>query len=263
MFNLKIFHIILGFGKSKLVNKFIYIYFRNTFYNYFRHIHCPSEFIANELVKNGYISKLHVISNGVDGCFKLNKQEKPLEYKDKFIITMVGRLSPEKRQELLIEAVKKSKYKDKIQLIFCGKGSKQKELEGIAKDLPNKTIFGFYSKEKLIEILNYTDLYVHTSDVEIEAISCLEAIATGLVPIISDSKESATKQFALDERSLFKHGNSKDLANKIDYWISNEKEREKMEIKYAEEVDKNYRISQSIKKIMKMFNEEVCDCEKE
>ena len=103
---------------------------------------------------------------------------------------------------------------------------------------------------------------MHTSDVEIEAISCLEAIATGLVPIISDSKESATKQFALDERSLFKHGNSKDLANKIDYWISNKKEREKMEIKYAEEVDKNYRISQSIKKIMNMFNEEVCDCEK-
>ena len=225
MFNLKISHTILDYGWSKQVNNFIYKYYRDVFYNYFRHIHCPSEFIANELEKHGYSAKLHVISNGVDKAFRVNKQKKPLEYGNKFIITMVGRFSEEKRQDLLIEAVKQSKYKNKIQLIFCGKGPKRKELEEKARELPNKTIFGFYTKEKLIEILDYSDLYVHTSDVEIEAISCLEAIATGLVPIISDSEKSATKQFTLDRRSLFEHGNSVDLANKIDYWILNENQR--------------------------------------
>lgn len=260
MFNLKTYHIILDFGNSKLVNDFIYKYFRDKFYNYFRHIHCPSEFIANELKKHKYTAKLHIISNGVSEDFKINKQEKPLEYKGKFIITIVGRFSPEKRQELLIEAVKKSKYKDQIQLIFCGKGSKQKELEKRAKDLPNKAVFNFYSKKDLIKIFNITDLYVHTSNAEIEAISCLEAIATGLVPVISDSEESATKQFTIDERSLFKHGNSDDLANKIDYWILNDKERRKMEIEYANEVDKNYRIAKSIDEITEMFNGEILDC---
>lgn len=261
MFSLKIYHIILAFGNSRLVNDYIYKFFRDRFYNYFRHIHCPSKFIANELKKHKYTAKLHIISNGVDEDFKVNKQKKPNEYDGKFVITMVGRLSPEKRQELLIEAVKKSKYKEKIQLIFCGKGPKQKNLEEKSKDLPNKVVFGFYSKKDLINILNFTDLYVHTSDVEIEAISCLEAIATGLVPVISDSKESATNQFAIDERSLFKHGDSNDLANKIDYWIENDCERRKMETKYAEEVNNNYRIAQSIIKITNMFDEEIIDCD--
>lgn len=247
----------IGLGKSKKVNDFIYRYFRDRFYNYFKHIHCPSKFIAKKLMEHNYTANLHVISNGVDEDFKVNKKQKPKDLKNKIIITMVGRLSSEKRQDLLIKAVKKSNYENKIQLIFCGKGPKQKELKKEAIGLTNKPIFGFYSKEKLIEILNYTDLYVHTSDAEIEAISCLEAIATGLVPVISNSDESATKQFALDERSLFKNGDSEDLAKKIDYWLSHAKEKKKMEQKYAEMVNQKYRISESINQIEKMFNDEM------
>lgn len=34
----------------------------------------------------------------------------------------------------------------------------------------------------------------------------MEAFATGLVPVIGDSKKSATKYFALDGRSVFRNG---------------------------------------------------------
>lgn len=251
----------IGLGKVKFVNDFIYKYFRDTYYKYFRHIHCPSKFIANRLVEHGYKAKIHVISNGVDDAFKVNKVDKPDKFKDKIVITMVGRLSPEKRQDLLIDAVDKSKYKDKIQLIFCGQGPKKESLEKRAAKLKNSPIFAFYPKDKLINILDYTDIYVHASDAEIEAISCLEAIATGLVPIIANSNESATPQFALDDRSLFKKGNSSDLAKKIDYWIENYDERKRMELLYAKEVEDNYRIGKSIEKIEEMFNEEIEDME--
>ena len=55
---------------------------------------------------------------------KVRKKErrKDKEFKDKIVLTMVGRLSGEKRQDVLIDAVSKSKYADKIQLIFAGKG---------------------------------------------------------------------------------------------------------------------------------------------
>ena len=165
-------------------------------------------------------------------------------------------MSEEKRQDLLIEAVKKSKYSEKIQLIFAGKGPKKRGYVKLGKALKNEPIFEFYKKEELKNILSFTSLYVHTADAEIEAISCIEAFATGLVPIIANSNKSATTQFAIDERSLFEAGNSNDLANKIDYWLDNEQERKNMEKIYADQAEK-YRIENSIEKIEEMFKEEI------
>lgn len=246
----------IGLGKKEAVNDKIYTLFRDTFFNKFNHIHCPSEFIANELKKHGYTAKLHVISNGIEPDWKYNKIDKPEELKDKIVITMVGRLSGEKRQDVLIEAVKQTKYADKIQLIFAGKGPKENYYKKLGEQLTNKPIFEFCEKEKLQNILAYTDLYVHTSDAEIEAISCIEAIATGLVPIIAKSDKSATSQFALDERSIFEAGNSKELAEKIEYWLDNEDERKRMEKEYAKNAEK-YRIEKSMEKIEEMFREEI------
>lgn len=246
----------IGLGKKEAINDKIYTVFRDTFFNKFNHIHCPSEFIANELKKHGYTAKLHVISNGIEPDWKYNKIDKPEELKDKIVITMVGRLSGEKRQDVLIEAVKQTKYADKIQLIFAGKGPKENYYKKLGEQLTNKPIFEFCEKEKLQNILAFTDLYVHTSDAEIEAISCIEAIATGLVPIIAKSDKSATSQFALDERSIFEAGNSKELAKKIEYCLDNEVERKRMEKEYAKNAEK-YRIEKSMEKIEEMFREEI------
>ena len=246
----------IGLGKKEKVNDTIYTLFKKVFFDEFNHIHCPSQFIADELKKHGYKAKLHVISNGIEPDWVYKKSEKPEELKDKIVLTMVGRLSGEKRQDVLIEAVKQTKYADKIQLIFAGKGPKQKSYEKLGETLKNKPIFKFCKKEQLQEILAYTDLYIHTSDAEIEAISCIEAIATGLVPLIAKSDKSATSQFALDERSTFEAGNSKQLAEKIEYWLDNKKEREKMEKEYAKNAQK-YSIEKSMEQIEEMFREEI------
>ena len=247
----------VGLGTNQLINDKIYTYFR-TYYNKFRHIHCPSKFIANQLENHGYTAKLHVISNGVDEDFKFDRKEKPEELKDKFIITMVGRYSPEKRQDVLIDAIKKSKYSDKIQLILGGKGQCYEKYKEQSKDLKNPPIMQFFEKNDLANVLSYTDLYVHSADAEIEAISCLEAIACGNVPIISNSNESATVQFALNDKSLFEHGNSEDLAKKIDYFIENPEYLIQMRKEYAEFANK-FRIDNSIKLMEKMFEEEIED----
>ena len=248
----------LGLGKSNKANDMIYEFYKNKFYNNFNHIHCPSNFIANELKNHGYTAKLHVISNGIDSEFEYRKLPKNKELENKFVITMIGRYSNEKRQDLIIDAISKSKYSDKIQLILAGKGLKEKTYREQGKVLKNPPILKFYSKEDLKDILAMSDLYVHSADAEIEAISCIEAFASGLVPIISDSNKSATPQFALDERSLFEAGNSESLADKIDYWIEHEEERKQMEYKYAE-AGKKYNIDNSIIQIEKMFREAIND----
>ena len=251
----------IGLGTNKKVNDGIYSFFRDHFYNKFTHIHCPSNFIANQLKEHGYSAKLHVISNGVDSSFVYHKNEKPEELKDKFVITMIGRYSNEKRQDVLIDAVSKSKYSDKIQLVLAGKGPKESAYRKLGETLKNKPIMKFYNKEDLQNLLGYTDLYVHSADAEIEAISCIEAFACGNVPIIANSKNSATPQFALDENSLFLPGNSDDLANKIDFWIENPKLRDEIEHKYAESAEQ-YRIEKSINQIERMFEDAISECKK-
>lgn len=241
---------------SRLASKMMYDHFRKTFYKNVDFIHCPTEFIKEELEKNKYKAKKYPISNGVVPTYHKMDVEKPDEFKDKFVILFVGRLSREKRHDLLVKAMKYSKYADKIQLIFAGRGPLENEIRKQAEGLKNKLIIGFYSKEELAKIINYCDLYVHPSDVEIEAISCIEAITCGLVPVISDSKKSATRFFAQDERSLFKAGDPKDLAKKIDYWIENEDEKKRMSEVYSKYATK-FNIENSIDAMISMFNDAI------
>lgn len=238
--------------KLTLPNKMLYKSFRNKFYKYNQFIHCPSAFIAGQLDKNGYKAEKRVISNGVIPTFKKQPSDKPEEFKDKICVLFIGRYSGEKRHDLLIKAVKKSKYADKIQLIFAGNGPRKKKLTKMGAKLKNPPYMSLFSKEDLCRVINYCDVYVHPSDVEIEAISCIEAFTCGLVPVISDSKKTATKQFALTERNLFRHGNPKDLASKIDWLIDHPEEKAKLSEQYLEYA-KQYSIESCMDKMEQMF----------
>ena len=255
----------IGLGKAEWLNDRFYYTFRFLLYQHFNHIHVPSQFMADELVKRGYKAKIHVISNGIDPDFiaagqrKLSDRGNCLTSRSDsghITITMVGRLSGEKRQDVIINAVPFSKYADRIQRVFAGKGPKYDEYVELGKQLPNPPQFVFLSKPELIDLLLHTDLYVHASDMESEAISCIEAFATGLVPVIANSEDSATPQFALDGRSLFAPGRPKDLARAIDWWLDHPDEKAKMEREYAEAA-KKYDIDTSVRLCEQMFREAI------
>ena len=205
-------------------------------YKYCDAIHFPTQFI-----KDVFESEVHrnftcgrVISNGVNSCFRHIDARKPAEFKDKFVILFTGRYAREKSHEILIKAVSESRHVDDIQLIFAGKGPLEAKLRKMSAHLlKNQPVFGFYSRDELVNVINYADLYCHPAEIEIEAISCLEAIACGLVPVISDSPKSATRYFALDERNSFKYNDPADLAAKIDYWIEHPSERAECSRTYA------------------------------
>ena len=259
----------IGLGKAERINDSFYQVFNWTLYSRFTHIHTPSQFMADELVKHGYKAKIHVISNGIDPDFiaagqrKLSDRDNCLTSRSDsghITITMVGRLSGEKRQDVIINAVPFSKYADRIQLVFAGKGPKYDEYVELGKQLKNPPQFVFLSKPELIDLLLHTDLYVHASDMESEAISCIEAFATGLVPVIANSEDSATPQFALDGRSLFAPGRPKDLARAIDWWFDHPDEKAKMEREYAEAA-KKYDIDTSVRLCEQMFREAIEEME--
>lgn len=244
----------------KWLNTLIYNYFNRHFYKFFRHIHCPSRFITDYLVQIGYTSQMHAISNGCPPQFSWHKCDKPSWCADKFVVLMVGRLSPEKHQNTILEAVRHSAYESKIQVILVGTGLSEKKLRKKGKKLSNPPRIGYMSDRQLMNTLGYADLYVHAGEVELESLSCLEAMGSGLVPLISSSSQSATPQFALDSRSLFTPRKPRLLAQKIDYWIEHPDARKEMERKYADLV-KQYSIAESVANFEKMLMEEIADHE--
>lgn len=243
-------------GKVRSVNAMIYHGFHRYIYRDIPHIHCPSNFIAGELVKHGYREQIHVISNGIDPDFTYRKLPKTEEFAGKFVVLMIGRLSIEKRQDVLIRAVAKSCHASEIQLVLAGHGPRRDALLRMAADLPNPVKVQFFEKPDLLDLIAMSDLYVHAADMEIEAMSCMEAFASGLVPVIADSHKSATPQFALDARSLFPAGDSTALAKRIDYWFEHEQERKKMELQYSR-LGKKYALEHCVERMEEMFRQAI------
>lgn len=245
----------VGLGKQRWINDLLYKWFYHIFYKRFRSIHCPSQFIADQLKDHGYDANLYVISNGVDNAFR--PPEQPVKRTDDTLrVLMIGRLSGEKRQDLIIKAAQLSRHRDKIQLIFAGKGPLKEKYEAMGKALPRKPVFGFYTKEELVELIHSCDLYVHASDAEIEGISCMEAFSCGLVPVISNSELSATHQFALDPRCMFQAGDAQALAKQMDYWFDHPEEKEKMSQRYAAYGD-SMRVERCVEKAEEMYTQTI------
>ena len=204
---------------SRLINHIIYLCFYHRLYKRVDIVHYPTQFIRALFEREtGKELPCRVISNGVNDAFFLPQEGKRLS--DKFTIFCMGRFSKEKAQQTLIKAIAKSPFRDDVKIFFAGCGPREKGLRRLAKRKKVDADFRFYSRQDLPAALHGADLYVHTAVVEIEAISCLEAIACGLVPIICDSKRSATKNFALDGHCLFKAGSARDLAEKIAYFYN-------------------------------------------
>jgi glycosyltransferase involved in cell wall biosynthesis len=236
------------------VNAYLYGRFRRKYYKLVKDIHCPTQFIADELVRHKYKAKMHVISNGVAPMFTPGEKDRPEEWADKFTIVCVGRFAPEKRQKILMKAVANSKYRDKIQLVFCGSGPRDNKLKKLAEKLKLFASFGHYKRPDLLRVLRSADLYVQPSKIEIECIACIEAFATGLVPIIANSKLSATRHFAIDDRSLFKVDDPKDLTKKIEHFYENPQEVKELREQYIEK-GREYALSKSVDKIEEVYKE--------
>ena len=245
-------------GRSRIANASIYKWMNWYFYKFVKHIHCPSRFIADELVRNGYENEIHVISNGIDPAFTYNKKAKRPSLKGKFVILSVGRYSNEKRQDLLLEAVKRSKYHEQIQVVLAGKGPNEKKLRRLGESLDNPPVMKFFPKPELLEIIAESDLYVHCAVAEIEAMACMEAFAGGLVPLIANSKKSATPQFALTKKCLFRPNDPENLAMHIDYFIEHEEERKALEKDYAASAA-NYRLEDCVLKVEEMFAQAIAE----
>ncbi|KAB8288162.1 glycosyl transferase [Bifidobacterium ramosum] len=243
------------------MSDFLYWLFRMWLYRGVGHIHAPTEMIAGQLRAHGYRAKLHVISNGYTARFTPKRQREPgTPSPVPFRVVASGRLTHEKDHITLIKAIARCRHAKDIELTICGTGPLQRYLRFRAKMLLGRPAsIGFHQNADMPALLRSCDLFVHPSIVDIESLSVIEGMASGLVPVIASAELSAAGQFALLDKSLFPVRDAAALAQRIDWWIDHPDELAEWGARYAEHTKEHYSVEASVAKFVDMEREAIAD----
>ena len=249
----------LGLGRRNPVNGPLMRVWMRIVFNHCTDIQCPTQEVARYIQRFKPRARLHVISNGILLPAEPVRAaevgpEAPVD------LLCIGRYAAEKSQKTLLDAVRHSRYADRIRLIFCGNGPKGKAYRKAAARLHAQGIlniaprFEFCSHEELRERVRRSYLYIHCAWVEVEGLSCLESIREGIVPVIAEGPLVGTSDFALSPESLYPVGDSQALARRIDWWIEHPQLRNEMAQRYADSA-RRYGIDASAEALIAMYRQ--------
>lgn len=158
------------------------------------------------------------------------------------VLLYVGRLDKDKNLDFVIRSFKDAVKKIKMHLVIAGKGKERENLCKLTESLSigdNVTFTGFVSDGELPNLYALADCVVSPGTAELQSISTMEAMATGL-PIIAVNAVALPELVKEGENGfLYKHGNVKDLSDKILKMFSEKNLREKMAKKSLEIIAKH------------------------
>jgi glycosyltransferase involved in cell wall biosynthesis len=205
----------IGLRSPRLVD-WTYRLFVRRLYDRSASVVCPSRFALEELRAHGLRAPAEVISNGIAPGLGPEPLERHERHRGKLLVLAVGRLAREKRLDVTIEGVRRSRHADRIQLVVTGRGPDEAAIRRRAAALPVPAEIGFVSEAELRRLLVTADLLVHSSEVELEGMAVLEALACGTPALVARSARSAAPQFAISDDFLFEPGDAGDLARRLD-----------------------------------------------
>jgi 1,2-diacylglycerol 3-alpha-glucosyltransferase len=148
----------------------------------------PTETAADLLRALGYGESVTPISNGVNThrfepgpgspelAARLGINRRP-------VVLYTGRLDAEKRMDVWLHAAALLSKKVDVQFLVGGKGSERVRLEALSRHLGLEGrlhFFGYLSEEEYPLVYRLADVFCITSEVELQSIATLEAIASGL-----------------------------------------------------------------------------------
>ena len=144
-----------------------------------------SEGLKELALKSSPDQKIDVIYNGID----ISEFEPCFEIHDVLKMLCVSRLIERKGIRFLIEAISMLND-DKIELVLVGEGNQEKELKQLAKDLDvaDRVEFkGYVDHDDIGDIYENSDVFVLPSSNEGMSNALLEAMASGLPVIVTDT----------------------------------------------------------------------------
>ena len=153
----------------------------------------PSKLAADELRTMGFAGEISVISNGVDterfqpgreGSASLRGR---LHLDQRPVVLYTGRLDAEKSMDLWLRTAAAVRQRHRVQFVIGGEGTERSRLEGAVRRLgisADTRFVGYVSDDDLPDLYRLADVYFIASTVELQSITTLEAMASGL-PVVA------------------------------------------------------------------------------
>ncbi len=166
-------------------------------YNRTDYVVAPSQTAVNGLQANGLRVPALALSCGTDlGRFQVDptvdRRACRLKYgldPDRTLFVYVGRIDPEKRVDVLVNALGRLQ-RDDLQLVIAGEGISRESIRALTEqlDLGNRVRFlGRLLNEELPRLLNSADAFAMAGEVESLSLSTLEAMACGLPVLLANA----------------------------------------------------------------------------
>ncbi len=219
-------------GSKKILGTPSWVYFRTVF-NRCNLTIAPTKELASVLKKKGF-KRVKALSNPVDfdkfkGVKLKDIRKKHKIPKDAILLLYVGRVTFEKKLDVLFDALKEINRRD-VYLLVVGKGPFLKQYKKYVKEneIKNVKFVGYVKDEDLGSYYNSCDIFVSPSDTETQGLTFVEAMYFGK-PVIGANK-LGVKDLIRDGKNGFKFrpGDPQDLKSKLEKLISSKSLRAKM-----------------------------------
>jgi phosphatidylinositol alpha 1,6-mannosyltransferase len=205
------------------------------FSNRCTHVTAPTATALELLRDHGLRVPSRVMSNGIDTrTFSPGPADAGLLrryglYEGTPVILSVGRLSPEKRTDILLRAM--ARLNNPAQLVVAGTGPEEARLQAMANSLGlagSVRFPGFVPAADLPGLYRLADVFAIASEAELQSLTTMEAMASGLPVVAVDA--CALAELVVHERSgfLVRPGDAADMAARLDLLVSDQDLQSKM-----------------------------------
>ena len=225
---------ILTFNKKlRFLNSFKFLVtmnwkFISKFHNKCSFVTSPTQTAVQLMIDNGLTAKTKPVSNGIDlNKFNPSNDPQPLKTRlklpNKTTLLYAGRLSGEKHVDVFLRSVPLIRENHDVHIIIGGNGREKENLQLLAEELgisEHVTFPGFLEDAEFPLLYRCADLFIMPSICELQSITTLEALASGL-PAIAANKYALPELVKDNENGyLFEPMNIDDLAYKATMVLS-------------------------------------------
>lgn len=232
----------INMSRSLLSDPLIGKHFSNVSYGYLVHfcnrceyVTAPTMTALNLLYEHGLRAPAQAISNGID-LQKFTPGSPDLHIRHTLglpegvpLALHVNRLSEEKRNDVLLDAVAKMKGPGHVALV--GTGPAEMELRAQAEQLhinERVSFLGYVRDADLLALRRTSELFVIPSEADLQSLSTMEAMACGLPIIAADAYALPELVHHEENGFLFEPGNSDELASQLDLLLYDADLRQRM-----------------------------------
>ncbi|MCO5232460.1 MAG: glycosyltransferase [Chitinophagales bacterium] len=198
-----------------------------------------------------------IINNGLNT--QLFSSSKSYDQMSSYKLLMQARFSWSKDFQTFIKAAKilKDRHFFDFHVYLAGDGEKKEECVALSNSLHLEnevTFLGMLSEDKLIEHLQSTYLYIHSSLSETMSTAIMQAMACGLPCLVSDI--DGNKAIIEDGINgwVFKTGDEQELAKKIEVLLALPEQMAKMSLISRDYAEKNFSQERMFEEYFRLVN---------